>query len=119
MRLTKKAIGDLRRFCEWVDGLPRKSVYPSVIGLAATVYGVAPCPEESIYWLSEAWREQRKYADVIFYGKGWGWRLRKNWRERLDQIESELPPEPKTDDAVLGGQRPQPRPGDVVRGGSV
>lgn len=90
MPLTQNAIADLKRFCEWLDRVPRKSVYPSHIGLTFVIYRVDPCPEETLYWLTDAWKEQRKYADAIFYASGWGWRLRKHWKERLAQLESKL-----------------------------
>ncbi len=115
MRLTRKAIADLRRLCEWLDAAPRRAFYPSVVAITVKLHGLAPYPEECSYWLEESHRQQRKQADVIFWGTGWGWRLRKNWRQQLEQLEAELPPEPKPDDVVLGGQLPQPRPGDMVR----
>jgi hypothetical protein len=90
MTLTKNAIADLRRFCEWLDTVPRKSVYPSHVGLITAIHKVEPCPEDTLYWLSDGWKLQRKYADAIFYASGWGWRLRKHWKERLAQLESEL-----------------------------
>lgn len=54
MPLTKKAIADLRRFCQWLDTVPRKCVYPSTLGLMASIHKLDPCPEETLYWLSDA-----------------------------------------------------------------
>ena len=88
--LTQNSIADLRRFCEWLDSVPRKAVYPSTLTLTAVIHKLAPCPEDTLYWLGDAWKLERKYADVIFYASGWGWRLRKQWRERLTQLETEL-----------------------------
>jgi hypothetical protein len=88
--LTPKEINDLRQFCEWLDTVPRKAVYPSAIALTAVIHKLAPCPTDSLYWLTNAWKVERKYADAIFYASGWGWRLRKHWRERLAQLEADL-----------------------------
>jgi hypothetical protein len=88
--LTQNSIADLRRFCEWLDTIPRKSVYPSAIGLTSVIYKLAPCPNDCLYWLTETWKLERKRADAIFYASGWGWRLRKHWRERLAQLEADL-----------------------------
>ena len=92
--LTPKEISDLRRFCEWLNTVPRKSVYPGTMSLAARLHKIESPPEDITYWLSNAYREKRKYADAIFWSGGWGGRLRKHWRERLDQIEAELTPNP-------------------------
>jgi hypothetical protein len=90
MALTQDSINDLRRFCEWLDAVPRKCVYPSAIGLTSVIHKLPPCPEDTTYWLTETWKEERKRADAIFYASGWGWRLRKHWRERLAQLEADL-----------------------------
>jgi hypothetical protein len=88
--LTQKEIEDLRRFCEWLNTVPRKAVYPSTLTLTAVIHKLDPCPEDTLYWLTDTWKGGRKEVDVIFYASGWGWRLRKHWRERLTQLESEL-----------------------------
>lgn len=86
------AIADLKRFCEWLNAVPRKCVYLSAIRLTSVIHKLPPCPEETFYWLSNDWKVERKRADVIFYASGWGWRLRKHWRERLTQLEADAVP---------------------------
>lgn len=79
-------IEQMQRLCEWLDSLPYKSAYSSDI-----------CRKhpDLAYWVSLDWLPERKYANAIFYQGGWGWRLRKDWRKRIDELL-------QADDVVLG-----------------
>lgn len=71
-----------RALCEWLDGRPRKAAY---------------CNH---YLLTRTYRAQRRYVHLVFFSRGWGWRLYSGWRERLVALENEI-----------GAQIPLPMPG--------
>lgn len=73
-----------RRLCEWLDGRRRKCAYASQM------------PEEfrRLVYIGgnrtgAAAHAARVELQLIFYSAGWGWRLRKNWRGRLAELEAE------------------------------
>ncbi len=80
--LDRVAIEKLQRLCEWLDSLPYKS---------AGSRHISSKHPDLVCWLDPKWSLKRKYVDVIFYSVGWGWRLRKDWRKRLDEIMAGFP----------------------------
>ncbi|HEY9635103.1 MAG TPA: hypothetical protein V6D14_17000 [Coleofasciculaceae cyanobacterium] len=105
VNLGRKDIAELWQLCKYLDSIPYKSAYD---------LATRPTTREISYWTTAEWKAQRQYADCIFYTNGWGWRLQERWKERLAQLEAELP---APDAAVLGGTLPQPRADDAVLGG--
>lgn len=85
--MTPDELRTLRLFCEWLDARPRKSAYSSEL---SGFLSLPPCPEEAQYWTFKQMRKQRKEASCFFWHTGWGWRLRKNWKERLEQLEKAI-----------------------------
>jgi hypothetical protein len=77
-RLTKSVLSDLTALCEFLDSLPYKSAYKSEISILKPQFR---------YLLTQDYYLVRKYVDCIFYMKGWGWRLRKNWFDNINNIK--------------------------------
>lgn len=67
--------------CEHLDA--HKYKCSNVAGLKNNhlIYSKYPAVRDMYAWM--------RYNDVspIFYSEGWGWRLRKDWRERLESIK--------------------------------
>lgn len=80
--LDRVALEQLQRLCEWLDSLPYKS---------AGSRDISSKHPDLVCWLDPKWSLKRKYVDVIFYSVGWGWRLRKDWRKRIDEIMAGFP----------------------------
>ncbi|HWT00225.1 MAG TPA: hypothetical protein VN256_08255 [Pyrinomonadaceae bacterium] len=82
--MTAARLKEWRAFCEWLGQRPRKCAHRSDVPSRwkPLVYvGGNPTGERA--------REERHEVDLIFYYSGWGWRLRKRWRERLAELEKE------------------------------
>jgi hypothetical protein len=86
--VTADELNEWRALCEWLDTQKYKAAYQSEV------------PERWRHLVyrggnksGERARETRQEAQLIFYWGGWGWRLRKNWRERLAELESSSPEE--------------------------
>lgn len=75
MKLTSLEIADLQQLCEWLDTQNCKSAYSAE---------VADRFPHLNYWVSSAWKPQRKDVGAFYYQVGYGWRLHRKWRERLE-----------------------------------
>jgi hypothetical protein len=83
--MTADEFSEWHAFCTWLNAQKYKAAYQSEV------------PER---WRLLVYRggntsgtrarEARAEARLIFYREGWGWRLGKNWRERLAELESSL-----------------------------
>lgn len=79
---NKQDLADWYELCEDLAKRPRKAAYSSNV-------------KNNYLFLSEdkavkamyTWMRQNDVSP-IFYNEGWGWRLRKDWRERLESIEN-------------------------------
>jgi len=83
--MTRARLDQWRKFCEWLDQRRRKCAHWSDV----------PTQWKPFVYVGgnltgERAREERHEVDLIFYYSGWGWRLRKNWRERLSELEGYL-----------------------------
>jgi hypothetical protein len=47
-------------------------------------------PSNLQYLLWAETRKERNALAVVFYSQGWGWRLRKDWQEKLAKAEAEV-----------------------------
>ena len=65
-----------KELCEYLDGRPGRSATKALI------------PNHLTYLLTGKTLKQRQELDVVFYARGWGWRLRMDWRNRLQRYES-------------------------------
>lgn len=79
-----------RAFCEWLNARKYKSAYQSDV----------PAKWRHLIYVGgnptgQAARECRIEAGLIFYYTGWGWRLRKGWSDRLEELEREASKESK------------------------
>jgi hypothetical protein len=87
--MTSEQLKMWRAFCEWLDERKYKCAYVSNIPRPEwrrLVYiGGNPAARRAA--------ELRREARLVFYYRGWGWRLRKNWRERLIELEKSTPAE--------------------------
>ncbi len=71
-------LGAWREVCEFLDARYRKCAYATEL-------------PEHLRWLlwhpgSKRAQAERESAHLVFYSPGWGWRLRRGWRERLDEL---------------------------------
>lgn len=71
---TPEYIKQWRELCEYLDSCAGKSSYN---------------PPHS-HLLGPKNLEFRKANPMVFYATGWGWRLRKVWRETLERLEKGL-----------------------------
>jgi hypothetical protein len=84
--MTRKHLKVWRAFCEWLNEQKWKSAYASEV----------PSQWRHLVYIGgnptgRAAHDLRVKAKLIFYNPGWGWRLRKNWRERLEELEQGTP----------------------------
>lgn len=74
-RLKISMLDELERHCEWLEAQPYHASY------------------DRPFWLlsrnAHAGRI-RRYVGVVFWSTGRGWRNRKNWRERLAAVRTEV-----------------------------
>lgn len=78
MKLNQADVNEWIGLCEWLETQQRKCSYR--------------VPREYSHLISHdpIFTSMRKYlkeneCDCIFYSSGWGWRLRKNWRNRIEK----------------------------------
>jgi hypothetical protein len=83
MSLTAEDLALWRALCEWLDAQKYKAAYQSEMPerFRLLVYRGGNKTGQRA-------REAREHVQLIFYGEGWGWRLRKCWRERLAELET-------------------------------
>lgn len=75
--LTSAEIQELQQLCEWLSNQPCQSAYSGEI--------IQQFPKLS-HWVSVAWKQRRKDAGVFYYHVGYGWRLHRQWRQRLNWL---------------------------------
>ncbi|MFN3650057.1 MAG: hypothetical protein ACK47B_10805 [Armatimonadota bacterium] len=63
-----------QELCEFLASRPRKCAYARFI------------PNHLSPLVSADAKSARAQVGLIFWSTGWGWRLRKNWQERLDTL---------------------------------
>ena len=83
--MTKERLAVWRAFCEWLDRQKYKAAHYSEVPeeWRPLVYvGGNPTGQRA--------RDERWEVELIFHQSGWGWRLRKNWRARLAELENNL-----------------------------
>ena len=81
--MMSEELATWRAFCEWLDQQKYKAAHYSAVPdkWRHLVYvGGNPTGQRA--------RDVRWEVELIFYMPGWGWRLKKNWRERLAQLEA-------------------------------
>jgi len=71
-----------REFCEWLDARYRKCAVESHI---PAKFHFTYCGD-NVRGIQN--HRERIATGLIFYRAGWGWRLRKGWKERLAELES-------------------------------
>lgn len=83
--VTADELREWREFCEWLDGVKYKAAYYSEV------------PERWRHLVYRGGnnkgaraRASREATQLVFYREGWGFRLRKGWRERLAALERAL-----------------------------
>ncbi|WP_200321020.1 hypothetical protein [Sphaerospermopsis aphanizomenoides] len=79
---------ELQYLCEWMNDLPYKSFYWDLLPLnyfPDTLTGVLILHD----WISREYRIKRRYAKVIWWRRGWGWRLSKDWKNKLESLSNE------------------------------
>lgn len=82
--IVKPTAGDIKEWiglCEYLEKRPRKSSYYSSQITNSHLLG-----DNAMFLGMRKWMKYND-CDCVFYSTGWGWRLRKNWRERLASIE--------------------------------
>ncbi|TQE88650.1 hypothetical protein [Ureibacillus terrenus] len=75
---NRQDISEWIRFCEWLENQPRKAAYDVPNEYSHLV------SQEKIFVNMRKWMQEND-CDCIFWSSGWGWRLRKGWRERLNK----------------------------------
>lgn len=70
---TAETVAQWREICEFLDKLPYKAAYD---------------PPHS-HLLGPKNLQFRKDNPMVWWCTGWGWRLRKQWRETLERLEKE------------------------------
>jgi len=77
--LASDPVTDLQALCEWLEEKgTRHAAYRD------TVEFYKP---DLAYLLYPRWKKFRDGA--LFWGTGWGWRLRKEWRQRVQELQTE------------------------------
>lgn len=69
--------------CEWLEKQPKQSSYYSNIPKKYNSHLLVT--DIQIFLGMRKWMKENE-CDCVFYSSGWGWRLRKNWRIRLERI---------------------------------
>jgi hypothetical protein len=81
--VTSDELKKWRGLCEWLDQQKYKAAHYSAIPQEwrpLTYVGGNPTGQRA--------RDVRYEVGVIFYQPGWGWRLRIDWRDRLEALEA-------------------------------
>lgn len=79
---NKKDLADWYELCEDLEKQPRKAAYSSRVKNSYLFHSEDKAVKEMYNWM------RQNDVSPIFYNEGWGWRLRKDWRERLESIEN-------------------------------
>lgn len=80
--MTPEQLKEWRAFCGWLNEQKYKCAYSSAVPAewSHLVYRGGNRKGQQA-------RDARRNAKLIFYWEGWGWRLKKNWRERISELE--------------------------------
>ena len=78
-------LNEWRDFCEWLNKRKGKHAYFSEVP-ERWKHLVYTRPVGT--WMTAT--DLRREAGLIFHHASWGWRLRKNWRERLAELEKAI-----------------------------
>lgn len=74
-RMTRSKFADFIKLCYWLKEQPYHASYTMKFWSQRRDYEIA---------------RLRRYCRVVFWSTGHGWRLRKNWRERLQELALEF-----------------------------
>lgn len=85
MMATSEELAVWRDLCEWLDAQKYKAAYRTEMPER-----YRPLVYRGGNETGRRAREAREHLRLIFYYEGWGWRLRKGWRARLEELERGL-----------------------------
>jgi hypothetical protein len=92
MKPNKKDIAEWEVLCQSLDKIKGKSSYRSyctekVDGkwVMIDIPNWHLLSQEPVMLGMRKWMKQNGY-ELVFYGSGWGWRLRKDWKEKIDRL---------------------------------
>ncbi|MBB5324896.1 hypothetical protein HNQ34_001994 [Anoxybacillus tepidamans] len=87
----KPTVDDLKEWeelCTFISGLKKKSTYISKY-YKSNVPNTHLLSQEKIYREMRKWMKDNGY-ELVFWGCGWGWRLRKDWKEKLERLKANI-----------------------------
>jgi hypothetical protein len=81
MRPNIKDLEEWEGLCIWLNGVRKK----------ATHWASGKIPYQHLLSQDPLMPEMRKWLkensfELVFYSTGWGWRLRKDWKEKIEKL---------------------------------
>ncbi|WP_346206802.1 hypothetical protein NSS89_01345 [Caldifermentibacillus hisashii] len=81
MKTNKQDLQEWKELCEWLSTKKGKAAYTDGIDVNQHLLS-----QEEIFVQMRKWMNENNVLPV-FWSSGWGWRLRKDWKERLAKAE--------------------------------
>jgi hypothetical protein len=94
MRPNKKDLADWEALCHILSTAPRKASYNSYFSKwddSGKYVGMVQIPNWYLLGQDAIIRKMRKWMkennfELVFFSTGWGWRLRKDWKEKIEKL---------------------------------
>lgn len=93
LKPNKKDLEDWEALCKGLSNAPRKASYDGYYtNRNAGKYDLIHIPNWYLLSQDPLMPEMRKWMrdngfELVFFGNGWGWRLRKDWKEKIDMLK--------------------------------
>lgn len=78
-----KDLEEWEGLCIWLDNQYRKASYSLPLEYKHLI------SQDKIFVEMRNWLKDNQYQ-LIFYSSGWGWRLRKDWKDKINRLREQL-----------------------------